>query len=230
MTENNLAEGSRSYHDNAQIYERFSQAEDAPNKILDFLRSRVTGKDVLDVGCGTGKYLAKLAPITHSYSGLDISSDQLAIAQQKARNLDNVRLICSSAETIDVPSESIDVVISTWVIGTIQGVERRARAISEATRVLRKEGSIYLVENDIGGEFEFIRDRFPDISRTREYNDWLEKDLAFILLSRFTTHFGFESLDEARKVIGAIWGSQAAQRVQRKDIEHKIVIYEKKKS
>ena len=42
--------------------------------------------------------------------------------------------------------------------------------------MLTKNGSIYLVENDIGGEFEEIRNRYPDISRTKKYNDWIESN------------------------------------------------------
>ncbi len=225
MAENNLAEGSRSYHDNAHIYERFSQVEDAPGKILAFLKPRVEGKDVLDLGCGTGKYLERLAPIALSYRGLDISPDQLAIARQKAC----AKFLCSSAESIDLPDESIDAAISTWVIGTIQGVDRRTKALSEATRVLRREGSIYLVENDLGGEFEYIRGRYPDIARTKEYNDWLEQEMGFVPVSKFSTYFDFKSLDEAKAVFGVIWGKEATQRVSRRDVEQRIVIYQKKK-
>ena len=77
--------------------------------------------------------------------------DVLTVAREKV----NAKFLCSSAESIDLPDESLDVVISTWVVGTIQGVDRKAQAINEATRVLRKGGSIYLVENDLNGEIKF---------------------------------------------------------------------------
>jgi SAM-dependent methyltransferase len=151
--------------------------------------------------------------------------DVLTVAREKV----NAKFLCSSAESIDLPDESLDVVISTWVVGTIQGVDRKAQAINEATRVLRKGGSIYLVENDLNGDFEYIRNRYPNVARTKAYNGWLENEMGFVPVSRFETYFGFDSLDEARLIIGSIWGEEASLRVSRKDIGHNIVIYEKRK-
>jgi ubiquinone/menaquinone biosynthesis C-methylase UbiE len=232
MADHNLAEGSKSYHSEADIYERFSQAEDYPQKIISILKPLIAGKDVLDIGCGTGKYLVEFAPLSNSYYGLDISPEQLMIAKSKSigMNLANVSFICSSAEKIDLPDNSIDAVISAWVVGTIQGIDRRASAISEAERILKKDGSIYLIENDIGGEFETIRGRYPDIARTMEYNSWLEHDMGFAPLARFTTNFKFSSADEAKHVIGSIWGQAAGEMVKDRTIGHNIIIYHLRKS
>lgn len=228
MAQPNLSEGSKSYHEEAHVYERFSQVEDTPGMISDYLKPLVKGKDVLDLGCGTGKYLLPLAPFAKHYTGLDISSDQLAIARAKAAGLQNVDFLCSSAESIDLPDESIDTIISTWVLGTILDDDRRSVAVNEAQRVLRKEGSIYLVENDLGGDFEMIRGRYPDTARTKGYNDWLEGQ-GYSPVSRFETYFDFSSLDEAKNIFGAIWGQDAANRVSDKRVSHNIVIYHKQK-
>lgn len=225
----NLAEDSKSYHQEADIYERFSQAEDAPGKILSFLRPLVLGKEILDLGCGTGKYVLSLAPLARSYCGLDISPEQLTIAQRKARGIPNLTWLCSSAETVALPDSCIDTVISTWVIGTIKGLDRKRSALSEANRVLKKKGTIYLVENDVGGEFEFIRGRYPHDTRTQEYNQWLEREQGFVPIRKFDTYFGFTTLAEAQSIIGAIWGPIAAQKVTKAEIEQKIVLYEKRK-
>jgi ubiquinone/menaquinone biosynthesis C-methylase UbiE len=204
MRRKNLSEGSRSYHDEAEIYESFSKAEDAPEKIGRFLKSVVKGKDVLDLGCGTGKYAASLSRYSRGYFGLDISREQLRIAKKKVGGCRNLRWICSSAENIPLSSSSVDVVISTWVIGTIKGTIRKKKAISEALRVLRSGGKIFLVENDLGVEFEMIRGRFPNISRTKRYNDWLEEKMGFKVMKRFSTHFDFSSKDEARRIVCSI--------------------------
>ncbi len=227
MAKQNLSEGSKSYHSEARIYERFSQVEDIPSRVLEFLESVIKG-NVLDLGCGTGKYLVLLAPLSKVYYGLDISVDQLEIAKKKAKGLSNVKFVCSSAEDTGLPSESIDNIISTWVIGTVYSEARRQKILDEADRILKHKGSMYLVENDIGGDFEYIRNRFPDISRTRAYNDWLESN-GFVPAARFSTYFKFDSLEEAKLIFCSIWGQDAAKRVNGKKIEHKIVIYQRAK-
>ncbi|MGV8086494.1 MAG: class I SAM-dependent methyltransferase [Candidatus Woesearchaeota archaeon] len=222
----NLAEGSKSYHKEADIYERFSQVEDTPEKILQFFKLVVKDETVLDLGCGTGKYARLLSPLTKKYYGIDISADQLKIAKDK--NPD-VEFICNSAEKINLLSETIDTIISTWVIGTVNGYKRKAQVISEALRVLKPNGKIYLIENDIGGDFETIRGRYPNISRTKEYNDWLENEMKFKPVSRFTTYFDFSSIQEAKQIMGSIWGKDASDNVQSKKINQNIIIYAKNK-
>jgi ubiquinone/menaquinone biosynthesis C-methylase UbiE len=228
MNKQDLSEGSKSYHDEAHIYECFSQAEDKPGKILELLQPLTVNKEVLDIGCGTGKYLIKLAPHAKRYVGLDISEDQLRIAKTKLDGLKNVDLICSSAESINLPSESIDIIISTWVFGTILDENRRIKALSEAQRVLRKNSGIYLVENDLDGDFESIRGRYPDSSKTQAYNSWLEQK-GFTPHIRFSTYFEFKDLEEAKSIFGSIWGQDAANKVSDKTITQNIVVYEKRK-
>lgn len=217
----NLAEGSKSYHEEADIYERFSEVEDTPGHVLNFLRTIVKGKDVLDLGCGTGKYLVPLSLLAKSYCGLDISADQLRIARMKARDVD---LICSSAEEIGLGDNAVDVTISTWVFGTILDDKRRMKALEEAERVTRK--SIYLVENDIGGEFEYVRGRYPDIRQTKRYNDWLMAH-GFRPIERIDSLFEFKHKGEAKRVIEAIWGKGSASKIKGRKIAHKIIIYRK---
>jgi ubiquinone/menaquinone biosynthesis C-methylase UbiE len=228
MVQQDLSEGSKSYHEEARIYERFSQTQDAPGKILDLLLPLIANREVLDIGCGTGKYLVKLAPYATKIIGLDVSEDQLRIARSKLKGVGNVDLICSSAESIDLPDEGIDTIISSWVFGTILDVNRRAKALSEARRVLRKHGMIYLVENDLYGDFEYIRGIYPDYSYTHEYNHWLEKQ-GFAPHSRFSTHFEFKDLEEAKMIFKSIWGGDVANRVHNRIITHNIIIYMQEK-
>ena len=54
--------------------------------------------NVLDVGCGEGRYLRKLAPIVGKITGLDFSEQLVALAQDSTSTLDNVTIILGSAE------------------------------------------------------------------------------------------------------------------------------------
>lgn len=223
MNSFNLSEKSKNYYEENDIYEIFSLAEDYPNKIFDYLYPYIQNKIVLDLGCGTGKFMQKFYKDTIKYYGLDLSEKQLEIAKNKVKG-ENVDFICCSAENIPLPDNSIDVIISTWVLGTILEIDRRNKAIEEMKRVLKKDGVIFLVENDIGGEFEIIRNRYPNIKRTQDYNNWIESK-AFICADKFETYFKFENKEQAKKVFGNIWGSKTEEKIQSKIIKHNIIIY-----
>ena len=160
------------------------------------------------------------------YYGLDLSNEQLKIAKNKVKS-NNVQFICCSAENIPLPENSIDVIISTWVLGTILEVDRRNKVLDEMKRVLKKDGSIYLVENDIGGEFEEIRNRFPNIKKTKDYNDWIEEH-NFICENKFKTYFKFENDNQAKEIFSNIWGEDIGKKVTSKIIEQNVIIYKYK--
>lgn len=223
MSNLNLSEKSKNYYEENDIYEIFSIAEDYPNKIYEILLPKVRNKVVLDLGCGTGKFMQKFYKNATKYYGLDLSCDQLKIAKDKVDG-ENVRFLCCSAEDIPLQDNSIDVIISTWVLGTILEIDRRNKVLKEMNRVLKKEGNIYLVENDIGGEFEEIRNRYPDIKRTKEYNDWIESN-GFICNNRFETYFKFENKKQAKNVFTNIWGNEIGDKVNNNIIKQNIIIY-----
>lgn len=227
MTNLNLSEKSKNYYEENDIYEVFSLAEDYPNKIYKSLLSEIKNKVVLDLGCGTGKFMEKFYKDAIKYYGLDLSSSQLNIAKKKVKG-SNVEFICCSAEKIPLEDNSIDVIISTWVLGTILEEDRRKNVIKEMRRVLKKNGAIYLVENDIGGEFEEIRNRYPDISRTKSYNDFLENN-GFNCYSKFETEFKFENKKQAQNVFSNIWGNQIGNKVSDEIIKQNIIIYKSMK-
>lgn len=223
MTNFNLSEKSKNYYEENDIYEIFSIAEDYPNKIYNFLLPKVQNKIVLDLGCGTGKFMQKFYKETTKYYGLDLSNEQLNIAKEKVKD-SNVEFICCSAENIPLPDNSVDVIISTWVLGTILEIDRRSKVLEEMKRVLKKDGNIYLVENDIGGEFEEIRNRYPNIKKTKEYNDWIESN-GFKIESQFKTYFQFANCEEAKNIFSNIWGEDIKDKIKSNIIEQNIIIY-----
>lgn len=58
---------------------------------------------VLDVGCGTGSFVLRLAPHAHHVHGVDISGEMLRIARTKAEGVDNVTF--HQGTLADVPLE-----------------------------------------------------------------------------------------------------------------------------
>lgn len=223
MTKLNLSEKSKNYYEENDIYEIFSIAEDYPNKIYECLVPQIKNKIVLDLGCGTGKFMQKFYDKATKYYGLDLSDQQLNIAKRKVDS-NSVEFICCSAENIPLPDNSVDIIIATWVLGTILELDRRNKVLAEMRRVLKDNGSIYLVENDTGGEFEKIRNRYPNIQKTKEYNDWIEGN-GFSCYNKFETYFKFNDKDQAKNVFSNIWGNEIGDKVNKEIIKQNIIIY-----
>ena len=223
MTNLNLSEKSKNYYEENDIYEIFSIAEDYPNKIYECLLPQIKNKIVLDLGCGTGKFMQKFYDKATKYYGLDLSDQQLNIAKRKVYS-NSVEFICCSAENIPLPDNSVDIIIATWVLGTILELDRRNKVLAEMRRVLKDNGSIYLVENDTGGEFEKIRNRYPNIQRTKEYNDWIEGN-GFSCYNKFETYFKFNDKDQSKNVFSNIWGNEIGDKVNKEIIKQNIIIY-----
>lgn len=222
----NLLKDSKAYYEDNDYYELFSIAEDGENKVADYLKELSIDKVVLDAGCGTGKFLPIIENVAYKYIGIDLSNEQLIKAKDKSKR--NSLFINSSLEKIELDNNSVDLIISTWVLGTITDIEERNRCLDELKRILKPNGKIILVENDENSEFEEIRNRTSD-SRTRDYNNWILSN-GFIVDKRLETYFSFKSIDEAKKCFEVIYGKTISDKINDKKIEHKIIIFKYKKN
>lgn len=218
----NLSKESKAYYDDNDFYEIFSIAEDGENKVSNYLKSISKDKIVLDAGCGTGKFLNILETSSKEYIGIDLSDKQLSKAKLKSKK-DNTKFICSNLSNINLESNKIDLIVSSWVLGTITDINERTSALNELKRILKDNGTIILVENAENSEFETIRGRDKD-TRTKDYNDWILSN-GFILEETINTYFNFKSLEDAIKCFNVIYGNKVSSKIKDSKIEHKINIY-----
>ena len=224
MDTKNLSEKSKAYYGDNYYYELFSSAEDYPNKILDILKREVKNKIVLDAGCGSGKFLPVVSKLAKYYYGIDASSNQLTLANNKIISKEKVTLICSDLCSISLEDNSIDIIYLSWVMGTILDLNKREEVLKELLRVLKPGGKILLIENNIDNEFEELRGRNKD-NRTKDYNSWvLSKN--FKVLKEFTTYFKFNTVDEAKKVFDVIYGNEVSSKIGSRNINQNIIIFE----
>ncbi|MEK6275914.1 MAG: class I SAM-dependent methyltransferase [Actinomycetota bacterium] len=121
----------------------------------------VTGKDVLELGCGTAYFSAWLAKRGAKVTGLDITPAQLETARRCQRETGiEFRLVEASAEDVPLPDASFDLVHSEY--GASIWCDPY-RWIPEAARLLRP-----------GGELVFLRNSTlvilcqPDVGRAKE--------------------------------------------------------------
>lgn len=208
-------------------YELFSIKEDYPELILKELIPLIKNQVVLDAGCGTGKYLNKLSPFTKKIYGVDVSDYQLKIASNKLGK--NANIICSDLQNLMFKDGTFDVIYSTWALSTVNSNKKNSNSkkdnvLKELLRVLKKNGKLIIVENDLGGEFEEIRDRYPDVFKTKQYLDWVDTK-GFKLIKKIKTYFLFDNKEIAKNVFKVIYGENASNKINSRKIKHNVAIY-----
>ena len=122
------------YDGQAEWYETFASAD----LFVEARRAavRLLGQGpgrCLDLGCGTGRAIPLLVEAEWKVTGVDVSNDQLAVAERNVGPLAE-QLICADAHALPFEDESFDAVVS---ILTHTDLDDPRVALAEARRVLR---------------------------------------------------------------------------------------------
>jgi malonyl-CoA O-methyltransferase len=111
-------------------------------RTLDFLLPGLLDKFVIDVGCGTGRWLLKLKAHDVGRSlGVDLSAEMLAQASRKP--LLNGSLIRGHACALPIRSATADMVLSSFAVGYIENLRAFA---TELARVSRPYGLVVVTD------------------------------------------------------------------------------------
>ena len=106
------------------------------------------GQRVLDVGCGTGYFARLLARAVGPEGlvvGIDPSPEMITYASRKAGRVRNCQFRVGTAESLDLPAEHFDVVVSSLVLHHLPE-DLRMPALREMRRVLRPGGKLLVAE------------------------------------------------------------------------------------
>jgi SAM-dependent methyltransferase len=107
----------------------------------------VDGRDVVELGCGTGYVSAWLARRGARPTGVDLSENQLATAARKQAEYGlEYPLIHASAEDVPLPGECADVVVSEY--GACLWCDPDLW-LPEAARLLRPGGRLWFLTNSL---------------------------------------------------------------------------------
>ena len=127
----------------AQVYdEQANPFLTLEQRFLSRMLPDIGGLDVLDVGCGTGRWLHLLAS-QHpaNLTGVDASPQMLQHASAKLGT--SSRLHLGSCVAFPVPNASADLVLASFVLSNLESVEDFAR---ELHRVARPGANIFLTD------------------------------------------------------------------------------------
>jgi ubiquinone/menaquinone biosynthesis C-methylase UbiE len=147
-TETNQAEAIGEIWDKrADEWSRYVEKED-PNRVfvsdpvLWNMLQDINGLIVLDLGCGEGYLSRKLARKGAHVIAVDISEKMIAIAKEKTKDECIDYRVETSSLLKSVPAESVDRVVSNYVLMDVPDLEG---TVQEIYRVLKPKGEAVLI-------------------------------------------------------------------------------------
>ena len=133
------------------VYEVENHAFDRAGLVEATMRSVASwdGRDLLDVGCGSGFHLPRWASSSfgtaRSVVGVEPHPGLVALARRRCRALPTVSVLQGSATALPLPDASVDVVQARWAYFFGPGCEP---GLAEIGRVLRRGGAAFVIDND----------------------------------------------------------------------------------
>ncbi|NLV79463.1 MAG: class I SAM-dependent methyltransferase [Rhodococcus sp.] len=195
------------------VYEVENRAQDTRGAVYAALREAVdwAGRDVVDVGCGTGFHLPMFAADARSVVGVEPHPPLRAAARRRVAGVGSVTVVDGSAAALPLPDSSVDLVHArtAYFFGPGCGA-----GITEAMRVLRPGGALAVVDLD---------------ATAHPYGKWMRADLphyrpdvveAFFEtqgfdLRRIDTEWSFPDRDALGQVLRIEFGPEIAARAWR---------------
>lgn len=162
------------------------------------------GERVLDVGCGPGFFCAELVDEVGAEGevvGVDSSPQMLALAAERCRRHDNVRLLEANATSLPVEDAGFDAALCVQVLEYVPDV---AGALAQLHRVLRPGGRVVVWDVD----WATVSWRSADPARMRRVLSAWDEHLAHPSLPRTLApalrQAGFEQVEmQAHAFAGA---------------------------
>lgn len=197
-------------HGGGVPYEKFPRfhevmAEDSGQSVLSVLEALILplvpgltdrldrGIRALDLGCGRGRILLKLATLypKSRFTGIDLSEDAIAYARAHAAGLDNVEYLARDLSDFDhtAETEAFDLITT---FDAIHDQARPSRVLAGIHRALKSDG-VYLMQ-DISGTGHLDRD--------------VDHPMGTLLYTVSCMHCMTVSLAQGGDGLGAMWGEE----------------------
>jgi malonyl-CoA O-methyltransferase len=129
------------YDASSEMYEGL-YAEEQQAKYSKALENiNLSGRVVLDVGCGSGLFFKKAAGKAEMVVGIDVSHKLLLKAKEQAKTYGNMHVLLADADNLPFQKEGFDLVFSFTVL---QNMPNPRETLLEIKRVVKVEGRIVI--------------------------------------------------------------------------------------
>ena len=147
---------------------------------------------LLDIGCGTGRFLdfLKQAWPRLPVVGLDMSEPYVRYARRHMKRWSRINFTVGNAESLPVPDESQDAVTSIFLLHELPPKVRRI-VFHECARVLKPGGRLVLVDSLQRGDqpdYDGLLDNFPQNYHEPYYTSYSKEDFGALATSFGLTH------------------------------------------
>lgn len=197
----------------AQYHEMIARQPDLLSVIEEIVPVR--GLDVVDLGAGTGRLSAALAPVANSLVALDAAEAMLRVTAERLRaaGLDNWSVRVADHRELPLQGGSADLIVAGWSVCYLASVnvpdwERNLeQVIGEIKRVLRPGGTVILFETmgtgyEIPTPPEFLLPYYRKLTDAYGFSHrWIRTD------------YEFDDADQAERLTRFFFGDELADRV-----------------
>jgi ubiquinone/menaquinone biosynthesis C-methylase UbiE len=147
---------------------------------------------LLDVGCGTGRFLDFLKQTWPRLPalGLDLSEPYIRHAKLHLQRWSRVNFVVANAEQMPVPDESQDAVTSIFMLHELPPKVRRVM-FAECARVLKPGGRLVLVDSLQRGDepdYDGLLELFPQNYHEPYYTSYIREDFGAIAMGCGLAH------------------------------------------
>lgn len=201
------------YQQQAAQYEAMVSREDYQGNLPLALAAvrPLDGLDVVELGAGTGRLTAQIAPLAGSLLALDASPHMLGVLRAK---LPSVRTLVADNRAVPLGAACADVVLAGWSIAHSVGWypdtwrAETGRALAEIFRLLRPGGTAIILET-LGTGSETPA---PPNAGLAAFYRMLEDDYHFVGTA-LRTDYRFASPAEGQALLRFFFGDELADRV-----------------
>jgi len=207
------------YQTQAEKYDQMVSQEDYEGNLLPALqRLRPLQKlTAVELGAGTGRFTAMLAPIVENIIAFDMSHHMLETAVDNLQGQAPVAVADNRA--IPLPSAMADLVIAGWSFAHSiswypdSWQEEVGKMLAESKRLLKPDGTIILIETlGTGNEKPH-----PPTLWLAEYYKWLETVHGFNV-TWIRTDYLFHSVEEGAELTRFFFGDTMADDILRQQL------------
>lgn len=137
-------EGEKRAHvDVNKLYKKWSKFYDRGDNLIVDLEPKhawkiigsVKGKDVLDLGCGTGRYATTLAKKGARVTAIDFSGPMIKKAKEKSKKIKNKIKFEKSDIQNYKPKKKFDIIISMLVLDHIKDLKKVVNVIDKGSKI-----------------------------------------------------------------------------------------------